>query len=123
MKPFSESKALRKLAAIRAYFRDQIREGYEYNAKSCVTCETPGACCLDAHFVNVRITRLEARAIKNALDDLTDEHREKVYSRIEETIEKYGIAKGCSATYACPLFEPRIGCLVHETAKSLPCIA
>ena len=26
-------------------------------------------------------------------------------------------------TYACPLFEKGVGCLVHNSAKPLPCIA
>jgi hypothetical protein len=126
MKPLSESKALAKLKAIRAEFRDQIRENYEHRAKSCVTCETPGACCLDEHFVNVRITRLEAVAVEGRLDKLAPEQKERVFSRINETISRYKL-EGCSApelkTYACPLFEKGIGCLVHHTAKPLPCIA
>ncbi|HJS50345.1 MAG TPA: hypothetical protein VJ781_00475 [Pyrinomonadaceae bacterium] len=106
-------------------FAKTIRNGYELRAKSCATCETPGACCLDAHFVNVRITRLEAVAINWRLDDLSPAHSETVCSRIEDTIQNYGLADHEDAvlqTYACPLFEKGIGCLVHEYGKPLPCI-
>jgi hypothetical protein len=48
---------------------------------------------------------------------------EKVYLRIDNSIEKYGLNEERSETYACPLFEKGIGCLVHEVAKPLPCIA
>src|SRR5688572_19550511 len=124
MKPLSETKAISKLSEIRNEFAEEIRRGYEHRARSCSACEAPGACCLDAHFVNVRITRLEAVAIGKALDSLSAERREKVYSRIRETIEKYGLDDDQSnQTYACPLFERGTGCLVHETAKPLPCIA
>jgi hypothetical protein len=123
MTPLAESKALVKLDTIRSEFRDKIRNGFEHRAKSCVTCETPGACCLDAHFVNVQITRLEAIAITRVLDSLPAKRREKVYSRIVDTVEKHALKEGSPQSYACPLFEKGIGCLVHETAKPLPCIA
>jgi hypothetical protein len=124
MKPFSESNALLKLDTIRTAFRHQIKEGFEHRANSCLACETPGACCLDEHFVNVRITRLEAVAIGKALVELPAERRENVYSRISKTAEKYCLDDDVSSqTYACPLFEKGTGCLVHETAKPLPCIA
>ena len=45
--------------------------------------------------------------------------------RVDETIEKYSLrAEGdtFAQTYACPLFEKGIGCLVHQTAKPVPCI-
>lgn len=123
MKPLSESKALIKLDAIRSDFAGEIRRSYEHRAKPCAMCETPGACCLDEHFVNVRITRLEAKAIANVLETLPQGLREKGYLRIDNAIEKYGLNEQSSETYACPLFEKGIGCLVHATAKPLPCIA
>ena len=126
MKPLSETSALSKLESIRNKFRSLIRDEYEHRARSCTTCDTPGACCLDAHFVNVRITRLEATAIRNALESLEPERREEVYSRIDGAIEKYGLdqtSDTSSENYSCPLFEREIGCLVHNTAKPLPCIA
>ena len=118
MRPFSERKALLKLDEIRDEFRHEIRRDYEHRAKSCLTCETPGACCLDAHFVNVRISRLEAAAIRNELEKLSEGLQTRVESRIAE-LQDQPIAE----TYYCPLFEKGIGCLVHETAKPLPCIA
>jgi hypothetical protein len=124
MRPLSETKALSKLEEIRDEFRDLVRRDYEHRAKSCASCETPGACCLDAHFVNVRITRLEAVEISRTLDALPAELRMKVARRIEDSIETYSLEDSVeSKTYSCPLFEKGIGCLVHDKAKPLPCIA
>ena len=124
MKPLSESKALSALDEIRSDFRKVIRRDFEHRAKSCASCETPGACCLDEHFVNVRITKLEAVGINKTLNGLPDELRSKVRTRIEKSIEKYALDRSEELkTYACPLFEKGIGCLVHLTAKPLPCIA
>ena len=122
MKFISESKALRELQGIKDAFAQMIRDGFEHRAKSCSTCETPGACCLDAHFVNVRITRLEARAIIERLERLSHQHRNAVHERISNTIEKYDLLEDSHQTYACPLFEKQTGCLVHEYGKPLPCI-
>src|SRR5262245_36024751 len=118
MKVLSETRALEKLHELKSEFAEHIREDYEHRAKSCVTCKTPGACCLDAHFVNVRITRLEAVAIRRVIDELLDP--DEVMARAEETIEKFGLENGFDF-YACPLFEKGIGCLVHERGKPLPC--
>ncbi|MFL6466948.1 MAG: hypothetical protein ACJ72Z_03225 [Pyrinomonadaceae bacterium] len=123
MRPLSESKALQVLNKIRSGFTSIIQRRYEHCAAPCTSCKTPGACCLDEHFVNVRITRLEAKAIDEALKSLPPEMTEKVCLRIENAIEKYDLSEPLSETYACPLFEKGIGCLVHETAKPLPCIA
>ena len=122
----SEKKVLIKLQSIKGAFAKTMRERFEHRAESCSTCRTPGACCLDAHFVNVRITRLEAVAIWRRLSVLSPEHREAVYSRIEDAIGKYKLTDhedGPSQTYACPLFEKGTGCLVHKYGKPLPCIA
>ena len=54
MRPLSRTQALDKLSAIRENFRSLIKEDYEFRAKDCGTCETKGACCLDAHFVKLR---------------------------------------------------------------------
>ena len=118
----SETNALRKLDQIRDRFRALISDGYEHRAKPCSTCPTFGACCTDAHFVNVRISRLEAVAIKRSLDGLNAEHRAAVIQRIDEIVDKYRLEEDPAATYSCPLFEIGSGCLVHETAKPLPCI-
>src|SRR6186997_288376 len=125
MKPLSETIALEKLHELKTDFTERIKSEYEHRAKSCATCETPGACCLDAHFVNVHITRLEAKAIRSVIDRLPEVHRAEIQARIEETISRYQLnAEGdtFSKTYACPLFEKGIGCLVHERGKPLPCI-
>ena len=124
MKPLSESKALSKLDEIRSDFRKVIRRDFEHRAKSCASCEAPGACCLDEHFVNVRITKLEAVQIIKTLNELPDGLRSKVRTRIGDSIAKYSLNEGGELkTYACPLFEMGRGCLVHNKAKPLPCIA
>jgi hypothetical protein len=125
MKRLTEKQALTKLKKLKDNFQELIGTTYEPNAKSCATCETKGACCLDAHFVNVHITRLEAVAIHNALEKLPSERRRAVYSRTNETISKYDLnssGDSFSKTFACPLFEKEAGCLVHEEGKPAPCI-
>ncbi len=126
MKLISETNALIRLARIREQFAADIRSGYEHRAKPCSLCESPGKCCVDEHFVNVRISRLEAVAIARVVEEFSDEHRARVIDRIESTIEKYSLIDGRDdefKTYSCPLFETGKGCLVHATAKPLPCIA
>ena len=125
MKPVSESKALVKLRRIKDEYREAVRKDYEHKAKSCITCETPGACCRDAHFVNVHVTRLEAAAMNEVLSALPASIRGRVRERVENTIEKYRLSAEndtFAQTYACPLFEAGVGCLVHKDAKPLPCI-
>ena len=117
MRVRSETQALERLHELKTEFAALVRENYEHRAKSCATCETPGACCLDAHFVNVRITRLEATAIKRVIDELPN--RDEVMSRVESIVDGFGD----NEFYACPLFEKNVGCLVHERGKPLPCIA
>lgn len=126
MKKLSETTAIDMLARIRFEFTDTIRREYEQRARSCETCDTKGACCLDAHFVNVRITRLEAAAIVRELGRLPAAKRTAVRERINDAVEQFGLDEsddGSDKTYACPLFEHGVGCLVHTTAKPLPCIA
>lgn len=121
----SEQKALDSLRKLTADFKTRIAEGYEHRAKNCLTCEAQGACCLDAHFVNVHISRLEAVAIRQELKKLAEEKQFEVYRRIEDTIEEYGLSdKGdtYAQTFACPLFEKGTGCLVHRAGKPVPCI-
>ena len=89
MKPLSETIALEKLHGLKTDFAARIRSGYEHRAKSCATCETPGACCLDAHFVNVHITKLEAKAIRNVIDELPEAHQAQIDARIVTTIARY----------------------------------
>ena len=83
--------SLNKLTQIKVNYQSLISENFEFNAKSCLTCETKGACCLDAHFVNVHITELEAVAIKEKLATFSTEKQREIYQRISETIEKYNI--------------------------------
>jgi len=126
MKILSETLALEKLHRQKTEFAARIRTNYEHRAKDCSTCETKGACCVDAHFVNVHITRLEAVAIRHTLACLSPEKQSEVFERVEETISEYRLSESGDTfgqTYACPLFEKGIGCLVHERGKPLPCIA
>lgn len=98
---------------------------YEHRAKDCAVCETPGACCLDEHFVNVHVSRLEAVAIGKSIVDLPEQTQKAVRERTALTIKQYKLDEAIdtrTATYACPLFEKGTGCLVHDTAKPLPCI-
>jgi hypothetical protein len=126
MKNLAESKALERLQTIKSGFAGRIKTDYEHRAKDCLVCETPGACCLDAHFVNVHITRLEAVAIRKVIDRFPDEKRAEILARVEEAISKYHLSSDgdtFTKTYACPLFEKGIGCLVHHEGKPVPCIA
>jgi Fe-S-cluster containining protein len=125
MKRISEKEGSKKLADLKDAFRTRIVDEYEFRAKSCQSCETKGACCLDAHFVNVHISRLEAVAMRRKLDALPIDFREIVDARIGETIEHFKLDEAIdtfAATYACPLFEKGIGCLVHDV-KPAACIA
>lgn len=119
----SEKQGLERLAKVRSDFTRQIAENYEHRAKPCSQCSTPGACCLDQHFVNVRVSRLEATAIKERLDELSDDVYADVLGRAEDAVERFRLEEGFDNTYACPLYHSGIGCLVHNAAKPLPCIA
>lgn len=124
MKLVAESKGIEMLRDIRDEFADAIRGGFEHRAKPCSACTNPGVCCRDEHFVNVRITRLEARAILQVLDRLGK--RQEVRCRASEAADIYGLRDNEDPSlkaFACPLFEKGPGCLVHDTAKPLPCIA
>ncbi len=120
----AEKKALTRLRKMQLEFAASIRESYERKAASCLTCTTPGACCLDAHFVNVHISRLEATAIVTTLAEMPEPMRERVSARIDETIAKYNLDDTTEIhdqKYACPLFEKGTGCLVHTTGKPVAC--
>ena len=125
MKTLSEKQALLKLGKLKTDFQDFIRENYEHRAKDCQTCPVQGACCTDAHFVNVHITRLEAVAVREALRKFDAAKQKEIYRRNAETIEKYDLkASGdtFAQTFACPLFEKGTGCLIHREGKPVPCI-
>ncbi len=126
MKTLTETKALQDLGKLKKDFRNFIHENYEHNAQNCETCPTKGACCLDAHFVNVHISKLEAAAIKKTLSKLSEEKQREIYGRISETVEKYdlnSVGDSFAKTFACPLFEKSVGCLIHENGKPAPCIS
>lgn len=123
MKTVSEKQGLARLDAVRERFRETTAP-FEAKAKACATCETKGACCLDAHFVNVHITRLEAVSMRGVLETLPDELRTGVLARVNTVVEEYGLGAegdGFGRTYPCPLFDARSGCLVHRV-KPLACI-
>ncbi len=125
MKKLTEKQALEKLKNVKDDFRESIKTNYEPRAKDCLTCETKGACCLDAHFVNVHITRLEAVTILKTLEKLPEEKLREIFERTEKTIEKYDLKSSgdtFSKTFACPLFEKETGCPVHFEGKPAPCI-
>jgi hypothetical protein len=124
VKILSKKDALRRLREIKTAYQTRIKTDYEHKAKDCLTCETKGACCLDVHFVNVHITRLEAVAMREVLSELGEEKQIEINQRISETIEKYDLKDSgdtFTQTFACPLFEKGIGCLVHAV-KPVPCI-
>src|SRR5690348_14574404 len=91
MKILSETAALKKLRQFKDEFRRAVASEYEHRAKPCSACATPGACCLDAHFVNVRISRLEATAITKSLHSLAPEQRSKVSRRVSDAIQRFGL--------------------------------
>lgn len=123
-----EATALAKLQRVKSSYQSFIKVNYEHAADDCRTCPTQGVCCTDAHFVNVNITRLEAIAIRETLSRtprLTEEERRAVYERAKDAVERYNLkASGDTfkQTFACPLYEPKTGCLVHQRAKPAPCI-
>lgn len=104
----------------------RLRFVYEHAAQDCRTCPTVGACCLDAHFVNVHITRLEAVGVRQKLAQWDAPTRQAAYERARAAVVRYGLTDEgdtFARTYACPLFAPGLGCLVHEGGdKPAPCI-
>ena len=128
MRKLSEAEALARLQQSKAAFQTHVKLNFEHRAVDCRACPTPGACCTDAHFVNVNITRLEAVAIRETIrrtPRLTEDERRAVYSRARAAVARYGLtASGdtFARTFACPLFVRGVGCLVHRRAKPAPCI-
>ena len=128
MRKLSEAEALARLQRSKAAFQTHVKLNFEHRAVDCRACPTPGACCTDAHFVNVNITRLEAVAIRETIrrtPRLTEDERRAVYNRAREAVAHYGLcASGdtFARTFACPLFVRGVGCLVHRRAKPAPCI-
>ncbi|HKR01074.1 MAG TPA: hypothetical protein VJT09_10395 [Pyrinomonadaceae bacterium] len=123
-----ERRALAQLQRVKTSYQSFIKLSYEHAAQSCATCPTRGVCCTDAHFVNVHITRLEAVAIRETIERtprLTRAAKRAVYKRAAAAVERYNLrASGDTfgQTFACPLYDPSLGCLVHARAKPAPCI-
>jgi len=128
MNRLSEREALARLQRVKASYQTHIKLNYEHAAEDCKTCPTRGVCCTDAHFVNVHITRLEAVAIRLTLERsprLTEGEVRAVYERAREAVGRYGLraaGETFKQTFACPLYVPQAGCLVHKRAKPAPCI-
>jgi hypothetical protein len=128
MSSMAEREALARLQRAKVSYQTHIKLNYEHAAQSCSSCPVRGVCCTDAHFVNVHITRLEAVAIRETLERsprLTEEARRAVYRRAREAVTRYHLSATGDTfkqTYACPLYEPQVGCLVHRRAKPAPCI-
>ena len=65
------------------------------------------------------------RRLKKTLLSFGEEKINEIYERAAEAVEKYGLKSSGDTfrqTYACPLFEKQIGCLVHESGKPSACI-
>lgn len=128
MKRLTEAEALARLRREKSAFQAHIKTTYEHAARPCAACPTPGACCTDAHFVNVHITRLEAVSIRETLrrtPRLEEAARRAVYARARAAVARYNLSAAgdtFAQTFACPLFEPGAGCLVHARAKPAPCV-
>lgn len=127
IKRLSESKALAQLQRLKSSFQRFIKINYEHAAQSCSTCLTPGACCTDEHWVNVKITRLEAVAIQETLSRsprLDPDARAAVYHRARTAVSKFQLSASSdrNQTYTCPLYDRKVGCLVHHRAKPGACI-
>lgn len=123
-----EHAALAQLQRVKSAYQSFIKLNYEHAAEDCNTCPTRGLCCTDAHFVNVHITRLEAVAIRETISRtprLTEAGRRAVYLRARAAVERFNLTASGDTfrqTFACPLYEPSVGCLVHARAKPAPCI-
>lgn len=128
LRKLSEPKALAQLQRLKSAYQQHMKQHYESSALDCKSCPTQGACCTDAHFVNVQITRLEAVAIKETLrrtPRLDEEQRQAVYERARNAVDRYGLRSSVETlkqTYACPLYDRAAGCLVHQRAKPAACI-
>jgi hypothetical protein len=124
MKLIAKKKAIARLRSDLAALADEVRTGYEHAAKDCAECDVKGSCCADAHFVNVRITPLEAAAIRGFIDRLSPEMRERFDRKIADTVSRYGLDRESpsASAYPCPLLDDDNRCIVHGVAKPVPCI-
>ena len=126
MPELDETNGITALRRVKLKYQKHLQFAYEAAAQDCATCPTPGACCLDAHFVNVHITRLEAAAIYDTLAKLPAPVRQAALERARNTVTDFNLTDTgdtCAQTYSCPLFVRGVGCLVHEGGdKPAPCI-
>lgn len=122
----TREQALVQIKRLKDGFSAYIATRFAWKAVDCGSCPAP--CCGDAEFVNVNITRLEGEAIMRTLENsprISPEHRRRIIERARDAVDRYGLDRTSdtfSTTYACPLFEPGRGCLVHYKAKPAPCI-
>lgn len=122
----SRREALVRLRRMKQAFSRYIGRDYGHLAADCAACPTP--CCADAQFVNINITRIEAEAMIETLRESPRRGEAKlreVVARAETAIQTYGLSEEgdtFAKTYACPLYEKGVGCLVHWKAKPAPCI-
>jgi hypothetical protein len=124
VKIISETKSLENLVELKSQYRSEIQTKYEPRAKNCLACDVQGSCCVDEHFVNVHITKLEAVAALKSLQNLDEQKRKKIFEKVGKTIEKYDLKETgdtFSQTFACPLYDKEAGCLIHSV-KPVPCI-
>ncbi|MBX3243265.1 MAG: hypothetical protein KF685_02210 [Acidobacteria bacterium] len=123
MRTLSETKAIEKLGSAVQKLSREIIDGFEHNALDCAVCDDRGRCCRDEHFVNVRITRLEAAAIRKVIDELPPWKSQALQQRIEQAVVRYELEGNDDALgYACPLLDDNARCLVHGKAKPMPCV-
>ncbi|REJ75287.1 MAG: hypothetical protein DWQ47_07315 [Acidobacteria bacterium] len=125
MKTLGENKAIELLKEVRERFRSTVKTRYETRAKDCGTCEVRGSCCVDEHFVNVHISSLEAAAIKKSVKEMPEAMRRRVIKKAGAESKRFKDEAGTDSfyfTYSCPLYDRNKGCLVHKSAKPLPCI-
>jgi Fe-S-cluster containining protein len=116
MKFLSETTGIEVLARAREELRTTVSSN-ELKAKDCHTCETRGICCTDIHFVNVRITELEAKVIAEAVFVLPMKIGKRVVNRVLEAARKLEDDQSAGQEegfYSCPLFDQELGCAVHE---------
>jgi hypothetical protein len=116
MKFLPETTGIELLARARIALRSSVSVN-EVKAKDCGACETRGSCCTDIHFVNVRITKLEAKVMTTWVSTLPTKIRNQVVNRVVETARELmrgGNSDRETEFYSCPLFHEDLGCIVHD---------
>lgn len=121
MRFLTEKNALLKLEKLSRDHTEVVRREFEFKAKQCAVCKTPGVCCVDEHFVNVQISKLEALHINNEINKLPLLMRATVKERINNAAEQLR-SDPDHETFSCPLYQTNVGCLVHNAVKPVPCV-